>query len=737
VKGTSTVGLLLAGLTFAQPATAQVPVVNSILNPATLSPGVSPGMGVLVGGSNLAGGMYECAPINPPLSCGGVSVKVNGRLVPVRRANPAQLTVYLPVDSIPGPATLTVSNHLGLTSNPFGLTIQPYAPGLSRLYDSSSGRELGFFTDPADRAISAANPASPGQVLTVMAVGLGPTSPVVATGAVGAAPVIAAPRLTIGGRQMTLTSAGLGCGLVCEPGNYLVRFQLPSDMAPGEQIAFLEVGGLRSNTVILLVGAPPPQPVVGYLQSFYDPQGKTMSPGMLTYVGGGGFRPDGGGGPCTPEPSYWPLSCQGVTVIVNGHAAAVQFITPNSMLIQIPVELSPGPATLIVERNAGGTISRSSPFSFTLEALSPVLAAQLALPPYASVIVGGSGAAVSPSNPVVAGDSIFIQAAGLGPTSPPLVTGFSPVIPANTVLKPTLTIGGLPCENVLAAVMPGSVGVYQVTAIAPRGLSPGDRPIVLEIGGKRSQAGLMVPVSNQPVIGAVTNAASSLPTIASGSWVTLYGRNLAESRREWREDDIVYDWLPSSLDGVTVAINNQQAVMSFVSPYQINVLAPDDLPVGPVEVTVQGPTGWQKSQVLVKTFAPGLFPLNAPPGTFVVALHADWTYVARPNLGPLPFPGRPAAPGEVIIFYGTGFGPTSPPISGRQRFNGAVPLANPSQLTLLIGGKPAVIKFSGLVGNGLYQINAVIPDLPEGDHEILAVMPGETSARGRFIPVQR
>jgi uncharacterized protein (TIGR03437 family) len=575
-------------------------------------------------------------------------------------------------------------------------------------------------------------------MLTLYAVGLGPTNPVIPTGETGTAGITTPLLLYIAGRPVPALLPGLGCGFICSPGNYLISFVLPFDIPTGDQPVWIEIAGQRSNTVILIVGPPAAQPVVGYLQSMYDPKSRAMSPGMLAWVGGGGFRTDMAGATCTVSDSVWPLECQGITVLINGRQAALQAVTFNSIALQIPVELAPGNATMVVERRTGTQVLRSTPFSFTLDALSPSLATQTALPPYASAVIVNSGGTAAPSNPVVPGDMIFIQAVGLGPTVPPLVTGFSPVMPVFTALQPKLTLGGVACEEVLAQVLPGSVGVYRIQATVPKSVPTGDQPVILEIGGKRSQDGLMLPVSNQPVIAAVTNAASGLPGVVSGSWVTIYGRNLAPSRREWREEDIVYDWLPTSLDGVVVAVNDIPAVVSLVSPNQINAIAPDDLPVGPVAVTVQSSLGWQKAQTVVKPYSPGLFPLGVPPGTYLLALHTDWSYVARPGMLPPAYPSRAARPGETIVFYATGLGATNPAIFGRQRFSGVAPLVDPGRLTLQVSGRPARITFAGLVSNGLYQINAVVPqELPDGDHEVVAVMGGESSARGRMIPVQR
>ena len=42
--------------------------------------------------------------------------------------------------------------------------------------------------------------------------------------------------------------------------------------------------------------------------------------------------------------------------------------------------------------------------------------------------------------------------------------------------------------------------------------------------------------------------------------------------------------MPTSLDGVSVTIGGKPAYVSFISPGQLNVLAPD-VPAGPITVT--------------------------------------------------------------------------------------------------------------------------------------------------------
>src|SRR5262249_36789457 len=79
------------------------------------------------------------------------------------------------------------------------------------------------------------------------------------------------------------------------------------------------------------------------------------------------------------------------------------------------------------------------------------------------------------------------------------------------------------------------------------------------------------------------------PGIVSGSWLSIFGSNLATASRTWRSDEFLADdfsLLPLSVDSVTVTIDGKPAPVSYVSPTQINVQAPTDTATGPVTVIV-------------------------------------------------------------------------------------------------------------------------------------------------------
>jgi uncharacterized protein (TIGR03437 family) len=66
----------------------------------------------------------------------------------------------------------------------------------------------------------------------------------------------------------------------------------------------------------------------------------------------------------------------------------------------------------------------------------------------------------------------------------------------------------------------------------------------------------------------------------------------------------------------------------------------------------------------------------------------------------------------------------------------ALPLANPVEVR--IGGAVASQSFAGLtVVPGLFQINASVPDLPDGDHPVVVTTGGRQTQSPALLSVRR
>ena len=279
-----------------------------------------------------------------------------------------------------------------------------------------------------------------------------------------------------------------------------------------------------------------------------------------------------------------------------------------------------------------------------------------------------------------------------------------------------------------------SPGTYLVTIQVPPSTTAGNPSIVLSIGGKTSQS-LVLPVGTISglTISNVENGASYLPGFSQGSWTTITGANLSGTTRIWAGSDFNGTALPTQLDQVSVTIDNKPAFVYFISPTQINVLAPADSATGPVSVQVT--YNGQKSNIVTaseSSFSPALFMYSPQGSKYVAAVRVDGQYIGPTSL----YTGLtiPAKAGDTIELYGTGFGPTNPATDFSQTFGGAPVTVN--QVTATIGGVQATVGFAGLVAPGEYQFNITVPAVPSGDNLVVLKVNGITTQANAYLTVQ-
>jgi len=237
-----------------------------------------------------------------------------------------------------------------------------------------------------------------------------------------------------------------------------------------------------------------------------------------------------------------------------------------------------------------------------------------------------------------------------------------------------------------------------------------------------------------PAITAVLNNASGAATIESGSWVAIYGTGLATTTRAWQAADISGSTLPTTLDNVSVLIDGKKAAIAYVSPTQLNVQAPADTASGPVPVQITNLLGTASGTATLQNYSPAFFTAQ---GKYAAARHnSDGVAVAPVGFFGGSVTSRPAQPGESLQIYATGLGPTTPAVPAGQLVATPAPLSNLSLLHVTIGGVAATVQYAGIVSPGEYQINLIVPQLPDGDQAILATISGATSQAGVFIPIK-
>jgi uncharacterized protein (TIGR03437 family) len=226
---------------------------------------------------------------------------------------------------------------------------------------------------------------------------------------------------------------------------------------------------------------------------------------------------------------------------------------------------------------------------------------------------------------------------------------------------------------------------------------------------------------------------------ASGSYIEIKGSNLAPAgdSRIWAGTDFNGNNAPTALDGVSVSIDGKSAYVYYISPTQIDALAPDDSTIGSVPITVTNCQATSNSMTVTKTAlaagmqAPASFLVN---GTqYMVALITDSTlplgyaFVGNTNLTSSPYYYRPANPGQTITAYGLGFGPVTPANPTGVITTAANSIVSSDAVTIFFGTTQATLAYAGLAPGfvDLYQFNITVPStLANGDYPITVKVGG-------------
>jgi len=225
--------------------------------------------------------------------------------------------------------------------------------------------------------------------------------------------------------------------------------------------------------------------------------------------------------------------------------------------------------------------------------------------------------------------------------------------------------------------------------------------------------------------GGVTSAYQfgALASPAPGSWIEIYGSNLATDTRPWATTDFNGNSAPTSLDGTSVTIGGQLAYIDYISPGQVNVQVPSTAPTGtqPIVVTSGSNVSPNPPQfITISATAPGLY---APPqlliggNQYVGALFPDYETWVLPPGAVTGFTSQRAKPGDTIILCGIGFGPVTTNLPAGQIAQGLGNSLPAGSFQISFDGTPAQVNYAilwpGFVG--LYFFEVVVPNVAAND----------------------
>jgi len=397
----------------------------------------------------------------------------------------------VPVDIPLGSAMVTATRN-GVTTNSSPITVAEFSPAI--YYQNVSA-----FMDSDGNPIIPSHLAIPGTSVSCSAAGLGPTKPPMATGvkATAMAATTNPVQVMIGKQLVTPSYAGLLVGSVTD---YQVTFEIPPATPLGAQAVTINVGGLTSNAVTLLVG--PPVPHINAIVNGASFKAGAASANSFVSLFGLSF-----GSEDTTSNIFPELVFNQVSVLVNGVKVPLYTVsgTKGQINLVLPSNLPASGNAAVAVTNAEGTSAEfplplapdsvglfrvADPsnarrqngavlFANTAWNVMPAsMAAALGLPNCAN-----AEATTACGQPAKAGDPIQIYLTGLGKATPNgdpngavLPTGS--LTPADgsvlykTVQTPRVTIGGIAAEVSFSGIAPGSAGQNQINVAIPAGVPP-------------------------------------------------------------------------------------------------------------------------------------------------------------------------------------------------------------------------------------------------------------------------
>jgi len=177
-----------------------------------------------------------------------------------------------------------------------------------------------------------------------------------------------------------------------------------------------------------------------------------------------------------------PTTVLTTTVTVNGELAPLFYVDPNQINAQMPEDIKPGLATVVV-KNGSGT---SNAVAIMVPATgTPGI---VVYGDNRAVVINQDGTVNSPSAPAKVGDVLVAYFTGGGPVNPagPLVSGSSSPSGLSPVAGPyTVKVSGVDATINYMGLTPGSVGLYQANFVLPK-VATGDRRLVITISGQDS-----------------------------------------------------------------------------------------------------------------------------------------------------------------------------------------------------------------------------------------------------------
>ncbi len=244
----------------------------------------------------------------------------------------------------------------------------------------------------------------------------------------------------------------------------------------------------QSTTASLTVGPRTPT-----LEPASITNGASFAPGItsgsIVTIFGANLTKDVTG--VVPAPAVFPLplDLRGTSVSVNGVLAPLFAIASSGgqdqINLQVPYEVTGQTTVTVVVNNNGvasggvqATLLAAHPGIFTVDGTNGV------------IVHSANFQLISAASPAARDEVVVAYATGLGPVSNAPRTGLPALLSplSQTLLPPTVTVGGVPAEILFSGLAPNFAGLFQVNFRVPGNVPVGIADVVIQVSGQSSRA---------------------------------------------------------------------------------------------------------------------------------------------------------------------------------------------------------------------------------------------------------
>ena len=218
----------------------------------------------------------------------------------------------------------------------------------------------------------------------------------------------------------------------------------------GVQMASLSGSGVFLNPQRVLNGAS------------YAPAGNPIAPGEFIALFGTGMASSAK----VAAPPY-PLTLNGVTVLVNGKQAPLYYVSATQINALVPYSTQ-GPTATVVVQN--GTAS-SNTVTVPVAATAPGVFALDQSGTGAGAVLHANYSVVNAANPAVPGETVLVYLTGMGAVTPSVADGAIPGASNINATPLSVYVADVSVTPSYAGLAPGFPGLYQMNVMIPTAIS--------------------------------------------------------------------------------------------------------------------------------------------------------------------------------------------------------------------------------------------------------------------------